>query len=219
MAAEDELVGSGAVLKFRSDMADLPGGAVVADRQLVARMATGDESALAQLYDRHARTAYAIAFAITRERADAEEAVADAFNQVWRNAAQYEADRGSVAAWLATMTRTRALDVLRARGRRLRALERAAHLDETGLATPVAAADAPDRAPERDEARRLVTSSLAELPLPQRRVVELAYFNGLTQSEIAAELQEPLGTVKTRMRAALEKLRARLGPLLPEGAP
>jgi len=91
--------------------------------------------------------------------------------------------------------------------------------DADGLAAPLAtAADQPDRGIERQEARRLVARSLGELPEPQRRVIELAYFGGLSQTEIAAELQEPLGTVKTRMRAAMEKLRGSLAPLLVGGA-
>jgi RNA polymerase sigma-70 factor, ECF subfamily len=195
------------------------GTAGVTDRALVERMAAGEERALGELYDRHGGMAYALALAIVREGADAEEVVADAFGQVWRSVAQYDPGRGSVAGWLATITRTRALDLVRARGRRTRAVERAAQADADGLAAPLAtAADQPDRGIERQEARRLVARSLGELPEPQRRVIELAYFGGLSQTEIAAELQEPLGTVKTRMRAAMEKLRGSLAPLLVGGA-
>src|SRR5207245_1640594 len=184
----------------------------------VARLAVGDERALGELYDRHGTMAYSLALAIVRERADAEEVVADAFGQVWRTAAQYDPGRGSVAGWLATITRTRALDLVRARGRRARAVERAAQADADGLSSPLGAApDPPDRRVERLEARRLVARSLAELPEPQRRVIELAYFGGRSQSEIAAELQEPLGTIKTRMRAGMEKLRGSLAPLLSGG--
>ncbi|MBI1966779.1 MAG: sigma-70 family RNA polymerase sigma factor [Gemmatimonadetes bacterium] len=199
-------------------MPDRPAGGITPDRVLVERMAAGDERALGELYDHHGGTAYAVAVTIVGERADAEEVVADVFGQMWRTAEQFDPSRGSVVAWLAAITRTRALDLLRARGRRARTIERAASMSDEGLAAPIAAAgNAPDRGPELDEARRLVRRSLAELPAPQRRVIELAYFGGLSQSEIAAELQEPLGTVKTRMRAGLEKLRASLGPLL-EGA-
>ncbi len=188
------------------------------DRVLVERMAAGDERALGELYDRHGGTAYALAAAIVGEPADAEEVVADAFAQAWRTAAQFDPSRGSVPAWLATITRSRALDLLRARGRRARAIAQAAQASGEGLAAPLSAAsDAPDRGVERLEARRLVTRALAELPEPQRRVLEMAYFGGLSQSEIAAELQEPLGTVKTRMRAGMEKLRGTLAPLLAEG--
>lgn len=193
---------------------------VLPDRALVSRMAAGDERALGELYDRHGSAAYSLARAIVGERADAEEVVADAFGQAWRTAGQFDPARGSVAAWLSTITRTRALDLARARGRRARALTRAAWESSDGVAAPITAAgDAPDRGVERDEARRLVERSLAELPEGQRRVIELAYFGGLTHTEIAAELREPLGTVKTRLRAGMEKLRASLAPLVARGEP
>lgn len=204
--------------KFDAVLEDRQSGSRTPDRALVERMARGEERALGELYDRYGEMTYSLALAIVRERADAEEVVADAFGQAWRNAASYDPGRGSVAGWLATITRTRALDLVRARGRRVRAIERAAQADRDGLAAPMgAAADPPDRRIERGEARRLVTRSLGELPEPQRRVIELAYFGGLSQTEIAAELHEPLGTVKTRMRAGLEKLRGSLAPLLSGG--
>ena len=199
-------------------MASQPNGPALTDRPLVERMAAGDERALGQLYDRHGGALYSLALAIVGERADAEEVVTDAFGQAWRTAVQFDPARGSVAAWLATITRTRALDLVRARGRRSRALTRAALQDSQGLATPIAvAADAPDRSVERHEARRLVARSLAELTEPQRRAIELAYFGGLTHTEIAAELHEPVGTVKTRIRAGMETLRGTLAPLLSAG--
>lgn len=185
------------------------------DRVLVERMGSGDERSLGELYDRHGGAAYSLALVIVGERADAEEVVADAFGQVWRTAGQFDPARGSVAAWLTTITRTRALDLCRARGRRTRAVTRASRENSNGFAVPIAAGgDPPDRAVEQHETRRLVERSLAELPDPQRRVIELAYFGGLTQTEIATELGEPLGTVKTRMRAGMEKLRGSLTPLV-----
>jgi len=190
---------------------------VTPDRVLVQRLQAGDERALAELYDRHGGTAYALATAIVREAADAEEVVADAFAQVWRTAGQFDPGRGSVAAWLATITRTRALDLVRARGRRARALDRAALGNPEGVATPLAPVEGADRGAERAEARVLVARALATLPEPQRIVLELGYFGGLSQSQIASELGEPLGTVKTRMRTALEKLRAVLAPQLAGG--
>ena len=192
--------------------------APIADRELVWRMAAGDERALGALYDRHARTAYALALAVVGERADAEEVVADAFSQAWRSAADYDPLRGSVAGWLTTIARARALDLVRRRGRRGRAYRRAAQAADGELAAPVALPEPPDRRIERAEAGDLVRRALAALPDPQRRVIELAYFGGLSHSEIAAELAEPLGTVKTRMRAGLEKLRVALRPLAGEGA-
>jgi len=205
-------------VNFEAVLANQQGQSRAPDRTLVERMAAGDDRALGELYDRYGGMAYALAVAIVAERADAEEVVADAFGQAWRTGPQFDPGRGSVAAWLATITRTRALDLVRARGRRARALERAAQAGTSGLAAPLAEmAVAPDRGAEQQEAKRLVRHCLAELPEAQRRVIELAYFGGLTQTEIAAELQEPLGTVKTRMRAAMAKLRGSLAPLLAEG--
>lgn len=192
--------------------------APVPDHHLVGRMSEGEDAALGELYDRYGKTLYALALAIVREPADAEEVVVDAFGQAWRQAGAFDPLRGSVGAWLATIARSRALDTVRARGRRARAHERAAQLSDEGLATPVAALGPdPARGAERGEARRLVAEALAGLPEPQRVAIELAYFEGLSQSEIAARLAEPLGTVKTRMRAGMEKLRGLLSPLL-EGA-
>ncbi len=206
--------------KPRSVMASQNDRPAIADCVLVERMAGRNERALGELYDRHGGAVYSLALAIVGERADAEEVVADSFGQAWRTAERFDPARGSVTAWLATITRTRALDLVRARGRRARALTRAAVGNSEGLAAPIApAGEAPDRGVERQEARRMVERSLAELSESQRRIIELAYFGGLTQTEIAAELREPLGTVKTRMRAGLEKLRGSLVPFLSRGEP
>jgi len=153
--------------------------------------------------------AFSLACAIVGEQADAEEVVADAFAQVWRSASSFDAARGSVAAWLATIVRTRALDLVRSRKRRARVLEEAAVMTDEGETLVLApSADATDRSAELTEASTIVRKSLAELPPPQRRVIELAYFGGLSQSEIAAQLSEPLGTVKTRVRLGLQKLKS-----------
>lgn len=175
------------------------------DHALVQRMAAGDERALGELYDRHGRAAYALVCAIVGERADADEVVVDVFKQAWQSAAQFEPARGSVGSWLVTIARTRALDLVRARGRRSRALERAVFLSGGG-----GAVEPPDRDAERADTRRLVTRALADLPEPQRRAIELAYLGGLSHSEIAAQLGEPLGTVKTRIRDGMAKLRTLL---------
>jgi RNA polymerase sigma-70 factor (ECF subfamily) len=188
------------------------------DGTLLARIAAGDERALGDLYDRYGRMAYSLACAIARDPADAEEIVADAFAQVWRSAATFDPARGSAVAWLATIVRTRGLDFLRAQRRRARTIERAAALadDDAPLLAP--APESAERGVELSEAQTLVRRSLAELPAPQRRVIELAYFGGLSQTEIAARLSEPLGTAKTRMRSGMEKLRQALGPLMEAGA-
>jgi RNA polymerase sigma-70 factor (ECF subfamily) len=196
-----------------------PPGVDIPDSSLVARAVGGDERAFGELYDRYGGMAYSLACSIVGEAADAEEVVADAFAQVWRSAAGFDPARGSVAAWLATITRTRALDLVRSRKRRARVLEEAAVVTDEGETLVLAPTrEASDRGAELTETSAIVRRSLAELPAPQRRVIELAYFGGLSQSEIAAQLAEPLGTVKTRMRAGMEKLRQALRPLLEAGA-
>ncbi len=159
--------------------------------------------------------AYSLAIAILRDAPDAEEVVAEAFAQVWRTAASFDLSRGSVAAWISTIVRTRALDLIRSQRRRARMLDRAESLTEEG-ASPGLSSGAPaaDRGVEVAEAQGLVRRALDDLPPPQRVVLELAYFGGLSQSEIAERLGEPLGTVKTRMRSGMEKMRNVLGPRL-----
>ena len=185
------------------------------DLDVVARLVAGDERALGMLYDRHVGMAFGLASAMMHDPADAEEVVADAFAQIWRSAASFDPSRGSVLGWISTIVRTRALDLLRSQKRRARVLESAAAMSEEGASPALAAgAPSPDRGVELSEAQRLVRQALDDLPRPQRHVLELAYFGGLSQSEIAEQLSEPLGTVKTRMRAGMEKMRSALRPLL-----
>jgi RNA polymerase sigma-70 factor (ECF subfamily) len=185
------------------------------DLEVIARVAAGDERALGTLYDRYATFAYSLASAILRDGPDAEEVVAEAFSQVWRSASGFDASRGSVAAWISTIVRTRSLDLIRSQKRRAKMLDQAAAMTGDGSA-PGMSTGAPeaDRGAEISEAQALVRRSLDELPAAQRQVLELAYFGGLSQSEIAEQLREPLGTVKTRMRAGMEKMRQSLGPIM-----
>ena len=183
-----------------------------ADGDLVARAAAGDERAIGQLYDRYGAVLYAVAYRIAGQRADAEEVVLEAFAQAWREAPRFEAGRGSVAGWLTTIARSRALDLVRARSRRDR-LTAAAAADRPGT-SPAMGDFRPDPAGalDNDERRRQVRQALETLSAPQRQAIELAYFEGLSQSEIAERLQEPLGTVKTRVRLGMQKLRECLRP-------
>jgi RNA polymerase sigma-70 factor (ECF subfamily) len=145
---------------------------------------------------------------------EAEEAVEETFWQAWRQAGRYDATRGAVATWLTTIARSRALDRLRASRRRQE--ETMSHLSETKRAAVDATTrrgDDPARTAEVAERRVLVRQALLALPSEQREVLELAYFRGLSQSEIAEHTGQPLGTVKTRVRLAMEKLRDRLGIL------
>lgn len=198
-----------------SDRSTMPPDGSLSDVACIARLVAGDERALGVLFDRHGAMAFGLASAMTHDPADAEEVVADAFAQVWRSASNFDQTRGSVAAWLATIVRTRALDLLRSQKRRARVLDEAATMSDDGESPALSTgAPSPDRGVEQGEAQRLVREALALLPPPQRRVLELAYFGGLSQSEIAEQLSEPLGTVKTRMRAGMEKLRVALRPLM-----
>jgi|SRR5688572_3838621 len=180
------------------------------DTSIVARMAAGDDRALAELYDRHATLVFSLAHSILGDATEAEEATEDAFLQVWRAAATFDASRASAAAWLTMVARSRALDRLRARRRRERTMASASELATHGETMHGAPPVAADRAVEAGETSTRVRAVLKELPEPQRRCLELAYFEGLTHSEIAQRLGEPLGTIKTRIRAGMDKLRATL---------
>jgi RNA polymerase sigma-70 factor, ECF subfamily len=176
-----------------------------ADVQLVARCASGDEGALAELYDRFGRASYALALRIVRDASQAEDVVQEAFLDLWRNAARFDPSRSRPASYLLTFVHRRAVDLVRreqARPQRGGGVE-----------------DIAERAGGEDVAGSLVVreqgatvrAALADLPDPQRQVLELAYFSGLSQSEIAERLGEPLGTVKSRTHVALSRLRELLG--------
>jgi RNA polymerase sigma-70 factor (ECF subfamily) len=182
-------------------------------------MAAGDEAALGALYDRWHALVHSVALHVTADRGDAEEVVEETFWQAWRQAARYEQQRGSISTWLTMMARSRALDLARSR-RRNRAEESWEELPES--AGPPADQDAPatpfDSAAQA-ETRQIVARALATLPAEQRETVELAYFKGLSQTEIAAATGQPLGTVKTRARLALQKLRDALSILREDPLP
>lgn len=177
------------------------------DEELVADVRNGDERALGRLYDRYADRLYALASSIVDDPADAEGAVADAFLRLWRDR-DHDADRGSVGAYLVMITRSRALDRLRAVRRRRAREEKGAETSPTGLSVPLAElAPPPDRAAEIGEAGERVREVLSRVSEQQRTVIGLAYLQGMTHSEIADHLSEPLGTVKTRLRDGMKKLR------------
>jgi RNA polymerase sigma-70 factor (ECF subfamily) len=170
------------------------------DEALLALAAREDEGALAALYDRYGRVAYGLALRIVRDPALAEDAVQEAFLTVWRAAASFRSDRAKPSTWILTLVHRRAVDVVRREERRRAApLEGNEEPDAYGLAT--------DEEIELTDRRRLVQEALRQLPDDQREALELAYYGGLTQSELAERLSVPLGTIKSRMFTGLRRLR------------
>jgi RNA polymerase sigma-70 factor (ECF subfamily) len=176
-----------------------------ADRAVIDRIAHGDEDGLAELYDRHGRLVYSMALRIVRDQSDAEDVVQDVFSQAWHQAARYDPARGSVVGWLLMLTRSRSID--RVRGRRSQPEPSANESTLDTLADPAPGADVQMTASAR---AAQVRHALEGLSLLQRVAIELAFFEGLTHAEIAERLELPLGTVKTRIRQGLLKLRDRL---------
>ncbi len=173
------------------------------DRELAAALAAGDESALAELYDRYGGLAYSLAMRILGDSGRAEDVVQEAFLKLWNGAARFDESRGSLRAWLTTAVRNRSIDLLRGRSLQER---RALALKPDVIASGAGPEEQAARALERDAVR----AAMASLPDEQREAVLLAYFGGLTQAEIAELGGVPLSTVKGRMRLALEKLGAYL---------
>lgn len=183
------------------------------DQDLLARLLDRDEEALAAIYDRHGRAAFSLAYRLVGNAETAEEVVQESFLALWRRAETYRPERGTVRGWLLTVVRNRAIDALRAGDGRSGVASPAARsvrLDDVVLP----AADDPEGEVLRAAEGQVVREALAELPREQREVVELAYFGGLAYPEVAAQTGVPLGTVKSRMRLALERLRALVGPRL-----
>jgi RNA polymerase sigma factor (sigma-70 family) len=168
------------------------------DEELLAAIARGDERALGELYDRFGSVAYRLAVRVLRDPALAQDAVQDAFLAAWRTAVAFDPARGKASTWLLTLVHRRAVDVVRREDRR-----RTEPLDDA----PVAAADTVDESVEVREERRRVQAALAKLPPDQREALELAYYGGLSQSEVAERLGVPLGTVKSRVFTGLSRLR------------
>jgi RNA polymerase sigma-70 factor (ECF subfamily) len=172
----------------------------ISDNDLLRGVSRGDETALAAIYDRYRLILFGLILRILHDRQEAEDVLQEAFLQVWRRAADFDESRGRAFTWLVTIARSRALDRLRALGSRARLAEEVEHSPRYEVGD--AAEDA-----LKSEQGTIVRQALAELPEEQRRTLFLAYFEGLTQTEIAARLGDPLGTVKTRMRSGLMKLR------------
>jgi RNA polymerase sigma-70 factor (ECF subfamily) len=183
----------------------------IADDDLLRAVSRGDESALAALYDRYRLILFGLILRILHDRQEAEDVLQEAFLQVWRRAKDFDPARGRTFTWLVTIARSRALDRLRSLGSRSRFVE----ADEQ-----VANDEVIDTAYDlvKAEQGEIVRQALGQLPDEQRRTLLLAYFEGLTQAEIAERLGDPLGTVKTRMRSGLIKLRELLRDRSSEGS-
>ena len=178
--------------------------AKIDDERLIVLILQSQEQALAQLYDRYHRLIFSLALAIVNDRATAEEITLDVFMRVWQKAGTYRADQAKVSTWLTHIARHHAIDVLRRRAARVD--EFALHWEDAG---PYSGSSAPDpqESVELSLRRERIHAALAQLPPEQREALHLAYFGGYTQSQIAEVLQQPLGTIKTRLRLAMQKLR------------
>jgi RNA polymerase sigma-70 factor, ECF subfamily len=170
--------------------------ASVADISLISAIRSGDEGAMAALYDRYAGIVYSVALRVLGDTSDAEDILQEVFIQLWRKPATFDSSRGNLGAWLAVIARNRAIDSVRKRR------------SETDIEDVVVAIE-PDLAGDAERARAMerVRRALGSMPPAQRRALEMAYFEGLTHTEIASNTGEPLGTVKTRIRAGLLALR------------
>ncbi|MEP7272472.1 MAG: sigma-70 family RNA polymerase sigma factor [Acidobacteriota bacterium] len=178
----------------------------------IKRVALGEQAALATLYDGTSRVAYGLILRIVGDPSTAEEVTLDVYTQIWRRADSYSEERGAPLAWLLTIARTRALDRLRAGWQdqqRKQPLDVVSHI-ASGSANP-------EEETALGERQRLVRGALESLSADQREAIELAYYSGLSHSEIALKLGQPLGTIKTRIRLAMIKLRDQLKPLLEGG--
>ena len=174
------------------------------DEKLIGLISQQQEGALAQLYDRYSRLVFSLAFAMINDRATAEEITLDVFMRVWQKAESYRSDQAKVSTWLTHIARNHTIDVLR---------RRAVRPDQYAITWDDAIPESEPRENDPQEStevslqRERIQAALARLPQEQKQALELAYFNGYTQSQIAEVLKQPLGTIKTRIRLALQKLR------------
>jgi RNA polymerase sigma-70 factor (ECF subfamily) len=172
------------------------------DEKLIRLIVQQQEGALAQLYDRYSRLIFSLAFAMINDRATAEEITLDVFLRVWQKAGTYRPDQSKLTTWLTRIARNHAIDVLR---------RRAARSDQYAVQWEEIHSEIPQQHPEESAElsmrRERIQNALAQLPSDQKQVVMLAYFGGYTQNQIAKMLKQPLGTVKTRVRLGLQKLR------------
>ena len=182
------------------------------DEELMQRLVYRDLWAFRALYDRYGNLVYSAALRVVRDAQIAEDMVQEIFLRIWRKPDSYVAQRGRFVTWLTSVTRNRAVDEIRSRGRRFRYETASPEEQERELAAPDT--NDPALTAELADQRRLILAALAQIPQEQRQIIELAYFGGFTQQEIAQRLSQPLGTVKTRIRLGMQKLRVALTPEL-----
>lgn len=186
----------------------------VDDAGLMEAIGRGEMHALEDLYDRYSTLVYSVSLRVLRDPQLAEDVVQEVFLRLWRQPASFDPERGRFISWLMSVTRNRALDEVRRLSRRLRAEEPETEDRPIEAIRRRDRLDDPALGVELREQREVVQAAMTRLPPEQRRAIELAYFSGLTQTEISDVTGEPLGTVKTRIRLGMRKLREALGPLL-----
>jgi RNA polymerase sigma-70 factor (ECF subfamily) len=187
------------------------------DGALATRIGNGDAEALGILYDRYSRVVYSFALRMVADPGSAEELTQEVFIRVWRQGGQYQHSRGALLTWILSITHNMAIDEIRRRKRRPQIQDAGEDADQLIYGLVDARADVEGQA-WLGALRELVRTALDDIPASQRTAIELAYFGGLTQREIADRLGEPLGTIKTRMRLGLLKLKDRLGPAFGDGS-
>jgi RNA polymerase sigma-70 factor (ECF subfamily) len=198
------------VTAWRAEVNDRDISGAPQDAELMRRIRAGDRTAFLEFYDRYAPLLLSVAARVLGNRTEAEDVVQDVCTQLWRDCANYDAALGTLSGWAVTLARNKAIDRVRAASRRRRLNEEvavSAELPEPAGITANEVLFGPERAAR-------VRAALDELPAEQRQVIALAFFTGLSQSEIALRLQQPLGTVKARIRRGMLKLREQLGDLL-----
>ena len=178
--------------------------------ELIRRMASRDAAALDALYERYHRLVFSLVLRIIRIREDAEDIVVDVFWQAWQQAGRYDASRGKPVSWLLTIARTRAIDALRSSNRHAVNVSQTIKTDSSEDRQPAAVADNPGNPGILAETRQAVRAALKTLPEQQRIPLEMAYFEGMTHTEIAESLNQPLGTMKDRIRTGMSHLRRQL---------
>jgi RNA polymerase sigma-70 factor (ECF subfamily) len=187
------------------------GGVKEIDAELARQMSTGDERAFATFYDRFAPGLFSMIYAILRDQKESEDVLQEAFVQMWKRAATYDASRSGLFTWAVMISRHKAIDHLRSRRRQTRLNQVVA--TESNAIPPAAPAERADNALARSDERERVRAALAQLGEAQREAIDLAFFAGLTQSQISERLGEPLGTIKARIRRGLLALRELLGEI------